>query len=34
MIQIPEHGELQVGDNVKVTCSIKVENLEKQADPQ
>lgn len=34
MIQIPEDSELQLGDNVKVTCSLKVERLEKQADSQ
>ena len=29
MIQIPEDSELQLGDKVQVTCSIKVEKLEK-----
>ena len=30
MIQIPEDSELQLGDNVKVTCTLKVAKLEKQ----
>lgn len=30
MIQIPVDSELQLGDNVKVTCSLNVEKLEKQ----
>ena len=29
MIQIQEENELNLGDNVKVTCSLKVEKLEK-----
>lgn len=29
MIQIPEDRELNLGDSVKVTCSLKVEKLEK-----
>lgn len=29
MIQIPDESELNLGDNVKVTCSLQVEKLEK-----
>ena len=32
MIQISEDSELQLGDNLKVTCSLKVERLEKLPD--
>jgi hypothetical protein len=32
MIQIPEDSDLNMGDSVKVTCSLMVEKLEKQLD--
>jgi hypothetical protein len=30
LIQIPEDHELNLGDTVKVTCTLKVKKLEKQ----
>lgn len=32
MVQIPEDSDLNMGDNVRVTCYLKVEKLEKQLD--
>ena len=32
LIQILDDNELQLGDSVRVTCSLKVEKLEKQID--